>query len=518
MNSKLRHISFRALGTSEIHLRFLENDPELQEVLGVRARDAAELLRHAPLGARRLVGPAELGKAFEAYAERHGASAAAIENARAIQRGEAQVVVTGQQPGLFGGPLYSVHKAATAVRLARELSAVPGAPRVIPVFWNHSDDHDLDETNRAFFVNPNQDLQRFRVDVPHAGEALRDVKIGRALERLLPAIDDLLPRTEFREDALSIFTPRHPDEAFGDGMARLLFALFADDGLLVIEPRDLPRSAFDVLPRWRSQHNAIRGRMRNLSDHLSDLGFEPTLDPGTPLMFHLAEGQPRAPLADDEPFEDAAQLSPGVLLRPLWQDAVLPSIGFVVGPGELAYLAVVGGLYKLLGVPRPVFVPRVSLTLMEPSMHKHLDRFGWDIPDLAEGPEVLARKLGSEEPTAAEVALDALLRDVDTRFGEAEADVRESDAAMVGPVDRARAKVQDEIDRLLNKVRNSRQNRQGTGLRQVRRLCANLRPRGRTQERVLNVLPFLVTHGRALGAQIVAAADPFAVQHGVLEL
>lgn len=518
MNEKLRHVSFRALGTSEVHLRFLEDDPELKDVLGVRAHDAKELLHHAPLDARRLVSAADLGAAMEAYGQRHGAPPASLEAARAIGRGEMRVIVTGQQPGLFGGPLYSIHKAATAVHLARAINALPDGPKVVPVFWNHSDDHDLDEANRAFLVNPNQDLQRFRVDVPHAGESLRDLPIGRALDRTLAAVDDLLPRTEFREDALAIFAPRHADETFGAGFARLLFALFGDDGLVVIEPRDLPKSAFDVLPRWRTQHNAIRGKMRAISEHLSDLGFEPTLDPGTPLMFHVAPGQPRVALADDEGFDDAARLSPGVLLRPLWQDAVLPSIGFVVGPGELQYLAVVAGLYKLLGVPRPVLVPRASLTLMEPSLRKHLDRFGWDLPDLEAGAEALAAKLGDESSSLAERELEALLADVGTRFSAADADLRESDQTMVGPLDRARSKVADEIDKLLNKLRNSRQNRQGTGMRQVRRLCANLRPRGRPQERVLPILPFLVTHGRSLGATIVEAADPFGVQHGVLEL
>ncbi len=518
MNAKLRHLSFRAIGTSELHLRFLEDDPEIQEVLGVHARNPAELLRHAPLSAPRLVSPSDLGLALEAYAVKHGAPAAVIENARAVQRDEARVVVTGQQPGLFGGMLYSIHKAATAVRLARELQASTEGLRVVPVFWNHTDDHDLDEANRAFFVNPNQDLQRFRLDVPHAGESLRDIPVGRALERTLAAVDDLLPRTEFREDALSIFTPRHPDEPLGDSFARLLFALFGEAGLLVIEPRDLPRAAFDILPKWRAQHNAIRGRMSKISDHLSDLGFETALDPATPLMFQVAPGQPRTALTDDEDQIDVARLSPGVLLRPLWQDSILPSIGFVVGPGELAYLAVVAGLYKVLGVPRPVFVPRASITLIEPSLQKHLERFGWDLPDLASGPDGLAGAIGDTSNSLAETELEGLLAEIGKRCDAADADLRDGDRTMVGPLERSRAKVLEEIDRLLQKVRNSRQNRQGTGLRQIRKLCANLRPRGRLQERVLNVLPFLVTHGRAIAGPILEAADPFGVQHGVLEL
>ncbi len=518
MKSRIRHLPFRRLGTSEFHLRYLEDDPDIQQVLGARPTDPDDLLRRAPSDARRLVDPAELGASLEAYARRHGAPAAVLENARAIASGSARVVVTGQQPGLFGGPLYTLHKAATAIRLARELSARPGAPKVVPVFWNHSDDHDFDEVNRAFLVNPNQDLQRFRVDVEHGGEPMRELAIGRGLERTLAAAIDLLPRTEFRDDVLGLFAPGHPDETFGTALARLLFGLFGEHGLLVIEPRDLPASAFEVLPRWRAQSGQIRDSVRAISEHLGDVGLDVTLDPGTTLMFQCTPGGRRHSLTDGEPFDNPRQLSPGVLVRPLWQDAVLPSIGFVVGPGELAYLSAVSSLYKLLGVPRPCFVPRASLTLVEPSIVKHLDRFGWDIPDLIAGPEELARVLDDEGEGGPEGQLGDLVDDIATRLVAVGEALRDTDRAMLGPVERSRGKVVDELRKLQQKIRNSRQNRQGTGLRQIRRLCANLRPRGRSQERVLGPLPFLVSHGRGLVDVLVDAADPFAVQHGVVEL
>jgi bacillithiol biosynthesis cysteine-adding enzyme BshC len=518
VNHSLRHLSFRRIGTSEVHLRYLEDDPDLRALLGPRPRNPRELLEHGPLGARRVAPPAELGAAFEAYAARHGAPEAVLANARALGRGEAQVVVTGQQPGLFGGPLYTVHKAATAVRLARELSAQPGAPRVVPVFWNHSDDHDLDEVNRAFFVNPNMDLQRLRLDLEHGGEAIRDVAIGREMERVLAAAGDLLPRTEFRDAVLEVFRPRHADEQLGDQLARLLFAMFGSEGLLVIEPRDLPPSAFELLPRWFGRADEIRGRIRSVSDHLTDLGFDVTLDPGTTMMFSCRKGQRRQALADGEAFDAPESLSPGVLLRPLWQDAVLPSIGFVVGPGELGYLAIVASLYKTLGVPRPAFVPRASLTLVERSMVKQLERFGWDLPDLADGADALAKVLPEDADSPPERGLEAAIDGLRGQLGAVRELLQQTDPQMVGQLERARGKVVDELEKLLQKVRNSRQNRQGTGLRQIRRLCANLRPRGRVQERVLNVLPALCAHGFGLAEQLIEAADPFSIQHGVLEL
>ena len=514
---RLRHIPFRRLGTTEMHLRYLEDDPDLAPFLGPRPRDAADLLRRAPLNARRLVPGAALAKAMLAYAERHGAPEGVLENARALGDDRVYCVVTGQQPGLFGGPLYTAHKAATAVRLARELSALPGAPRVVPVFWNHSDDHDLDEANRAFLVNANQDLQRLRLDIERTGEALRDIGIGHDFEKVMAAAGDLLPQSDFREWALGIFRPRHPDEHLGAQLARLLFALFGEHGLLVIEPRDLPEPAFDVLPKWFEAVGKIRGATRSTGDHLADLGLDVTLDPGATLMFQRS-GSRRVALADDDDVGRPSDLSPGVLLRPLWQDACLPTIGAVVGPGELGYMAIAGPVYKTLGVPIPSLVPRASLTLVEPSLQKLLARFGWDIPDLAQGPEVLARTLTEDEQGGVEDALADLAELVKQRLGDCIAKVGATDQGIVGALDRARSKVAEELQKASVKVRNSRQNREGTGLRQIRRLCSNLRPKGRPQERVLSVLPFLVAHGPALANDLLAAADPFSIQHGVVEL
>lgn len=517
MSSSLRHISYRLLGSSEVHLRYLEDDPELVKILGRRARNCEELLKRAPLNARRLVEPEALSKALVDYAERHEAPPPVLENARAVAEGEVFMVVTGQQPGLFGGPLYSLHKAATAVRLARELSAQPGAPKIVPVFWNHSDDHDLDEVNRAFFVNSNLDLQRLRLELTHTGAAIRNIGIGRAMEHVLAAARDMLPQTEFSDWAFDIFEPRHPDEQFGDSFARLLFTLFGDQGLLVIEPRDLPRSAFDVLPRWIEESGAVRERVRGMIDHLGDVGFDVTLDPTTTMMFQLT-GDRRMPLADGEGGSEPGDLSPGVLLRPMWQDAVLPTIAFVVGPGEMSYLALTSPLYKQLGVPQPVFVPRASLTIVERSLVKLLDRFGWDIPDLVQGPEVLARTLDEEEEDVVESGLEDIAGHLKARMAELAERLRESDPQMTSPLQRCSKKLVDELEKLRGKVRNSRQNRQGTGLRQIRRLCSNLRPRSRLQERALNALPFMVSHGRELAQLLVDAADPFDMQHGVLEL
>lgn len=524
MSPQVRHVSFRRLGTAEVHMRYLEEDKDLVPYLGRRPRQAKDLLAQAPLGAPRVLALPDLGRVLLAYAERHEAPAPALAAARSLVAGEpAVMVVTGQQPGLFGGPLYTLHKAATAVRLARELEAAAGGTRVVPLFWNHTDDHDFDEVNRAFLVNPQQELQRLRLDLPHAGEAIWGIGAGHALEVVLEEARGLLPETEFRDWAFSVFAPRQASESLGAGMARALFALFGGQGLLVLEPRDLPPSAFEVLEKWWRQSEKVRTSQRSTTEHFTALGLDVGVDPGATLMFQM-KGPRRLPLSDGDTLpHSVTDLSPGAILRPLWQDACLPTVAFVVGPGELSYLALSGPLYRALGVPRPAFVPRASLTLVEPSLAKLLVKFGWDLPDLADGPEVLLQqRLAGEQTSVLERDLRALADFVDRSLveigGRAQASPHAHEQALAGAIDRLRGKTAADLGKLGDRLQSSRADQQGAGARQIRRLCATLRPRGRLQERVLVALPSMVSHGPKIGPLLVDAADPFATEHGVLEL
>ena len=166
----------------------------------------------------------------------------------------------------------------------------------------------------------------------------------------------------------------------------------------------------------------------------------------------------------------------------------------------------------------PVFVPRASLTLVERSLAKLLKRFGWDIDDLDAGPKKLANGAFHDRPAGDESDLERLIGHVGQEMAEFVQTVEATDPQMVRAIERTRGKVLDELTKLLTKLRNSRQNREGTGERQIRRLTNSLRPRGRPQERVLTALPFLAAHGPNLADLLVGAADPFTTGHGVLEL
>lgn len=517
MSPTLRHLPARSMSGAPAHLRYLEGDPDLEAFLGSRPRDVTDLLSRAPVAEERQLDHALLAEALTSYAARHEAPEEVRQRAAEVATGKVRFIVTGQQPGLFGGPLFTVHKVATAVRLAEAINATDPGFTAVPLFWNHTDDHDLDEVNRAFFVNQSLEVQRIRLDLQHTGEAIRNIAIGTDLDHALAAVQDLLTTSEFRSWAVELFRPRTKEEHFGDGAARMLFGLFGSRGLQIIEPRDLPEPAFAMLPDWWNRANEILGTISSTLEVLQELGLDISVDPSSTLMFQM-HGPTRSAMAQGDPIERATALSPGALLRPLWQDAVLPNLASIVGPGELAYLAVAGPLYRQLQVPAPVFVPRASLTLVEPSLAKLLDRFGWDVPDLEAGVDKLAADALPSDDGNEEAGLEALVAHVEAEMRSLVQTTRANDPQMVRGVDRTRAKVGEELTKLLTKLRNSRQNRQGTGARQIRRVVSSLRPKGRPQERILTAMPFLTAHGPGFADALIDAADPFHDGHGVLEL
>ena len=158
------------------------------------------------------------------------------------------------------------------------------------------------------------------------------------------------------------------------------------------------------------------------------------------------------------------------------------------------------------------------MTMVEPSLKKLLDRFGWDLPQLSRGASHLMQKTQTNDGSPVDGVIDTLTDSIKLQLSDLASEVRKIDPQMGGAVEHSRAKITEELQKLSRRLRKSRQNREGTGMRQIRRVCSHLRPRGRLQERVLGPAPFLVAHGESLADLLIEASDPFALEHIVLEL
>ncbi len=514
-----------------ISLAWCEGNPTLRELLPERPRSLEALLARAE--DRRDFSPPEeqrasLAETMRRYAGDLGAPEAVFENLERFERPGTMAVVTGQQPALFGGPLFLWHKVATVLHLVERIRATPGAPEVVPIFWNHSEDHDWGEANHTYLVNPSLDVQRVRIPLPTSGKALYRLPVGPEIADAIHQAADLLPSTDRVDAVLDSLRPGAAVEHLGRHLGRLLFRWFGKRGLCVLEPCELPIRLRAPLLLWQREADRLRREFKALAAELGDRGQDVAVDPNAPFFFQIDGDGKRSALADGQEPSGERLPSPGVLPRCVWQDHLLPTLVYVAGPGELAYHGLAGPFYRLAGVPRPPLLPRASLTLVEGRLAEMLDR--WEIPFdfLDRGPQAIeawiaAREGEGGETEAAEEEpvesrLEALGQDFAAELHALEEGVAEVDRNLVLPVARFAARTRQELRKLAEKIRNQRRNKAGAYRQHARRLCAELRPRGSMQERVFSALPYLARYGDSLPEGLCRVADPFTRSHLLVRL
>ncbi len=322
----------------------------------------------------------------EQYARAHNAPAPVFDNAAKLREKSSICVVTGQQAGLGGGPLLFLYKAVTTLKLADEIERVSGVPTV-PIFWNASDDSDLEEVNRFRAIGPDGNPVRFRFHLESGRKPVRDVRLPPADDPQWERLLGLLPAGP-GHDRAKLWLRRTAGADFGTAFTTLLFDLLGSRGLCVIEPRALASH-----PAWRrvlaveiEQREAHRQALRRAADRLEAMG----LGAGVPVtnhlnLFQMVDGERRHVTSEGARLvvdgvhgsltktallaalrRDPASFTPNVLLRPVVQNAIFPTVAYVGGPAEIAYHALLRPLHRSAEVFMPALFPRMSLTLLEP--------------------------------------------------------------------------------------------------------------------------------------------------------
>jgi bacillithiol synthase len=416
--------------------------------------------------------------------------------------GEVLAVTTGQQPGLFTGPLYTIYKALSAIALAQRLERDRGV-RVVPVFWVAGDDHDFAEANHAAFLNSTGDLARVVLRERPADAPLLPLarercggEIGRALEQLKSETPD----SEFKADVMAWLAGAYrPDVTLADACAEALNALLGPRGLAVFR-------AYDRGPKQAAVPWLLQGLGTTLED-----GY-------TPVFVEATQGRDRL-RADRDGFvtrrsgerftradlervaRDAPErLSPNVLLRPVIEAALLPTVAYAAGPAELKYLPDAAPLYQLLGVASQASVPRWSGVIVEGRVEKLMERHGLDLTALDGKPgELEARLVRHELPPEAVATLTTLRHGIEEQYGRLLESVAKVDPTLERTVQSARNAALSGAQAIEKKLIASLKRLEGeTLVRQIARARAAVYPEGQPQERVLTLASLLIRYGPGL--------------------
>ncbi|MDB4907968.1 MAG: hypothetical protein JWO05_2752 [Gemmatimonadetes bacterium] len=424
----------------------------------------------------------------------------------------AVVVTTGQQPGLFGGPMYTFTKALAALSLANALERETGA-RVAPVFWAATDDADFDEA-AITHVAVRGALRELRMhERPPAGTPMSRAPLGDVSAELR-SLREASGSVAYEQALLEAERSYSAGATVGGAYLALLRALLEPLGICVLDAsHSSVRSASrEILGRALAAAAPIEAALRARTAELAEGGFDPQVEhvDGASLVFaYEAGGKRRLGVHESAPAEGEVVLGPNVLLRPVMERAILPTVAYVAGPGELAYFAQVSAVSRALGAGEPIAIPRWSCTVIEPHAQRALDRLGATPQDLDSTGALESRITRAAMPIEVASALESLRAATDSALRALEL----SDAqGLVPPAVHAglRRSLEHKLARLERRYLAAVKRSEGQAMNDVAVARAALRPMGKPQERVLNFLPLLARQGPALLALMQERAAEWA--------
>jgi bacillithiol synthase len=506
--------------TTQLFTDFLAYSPKIQQFyprsprLSDWLRDKTSAPSYDPVRRERVAG------ILERQNRSWGSSAKTLENVVRLRAG-ASAVVTGQQVGLFGGPLFAIFKALTAVKLAEEASR--GGVDCVPVFWLATEDHDLAEVNHTSILGGDASLHKVATPTQGLpGAPVGMVKFGAEIEPVVAEVAGLIGESEA---ATFLRENYRPGETFGSAFARLFARLFADWGVILLDASD-PELHAIAEPIYRSaieravaldQALLARGKALESASYHQQV----KVTPFSTLLFALYAGS-RVPIHRKEtgvsPIEfvigekavsqaellrriagEPQNFSANVLLRPVLQDYLLPTLGYTGGSAEVAYFAQAAVVYEALAGRVTPIIPRFSATLIEAKPQALLERYDLALPDLFHGPEALRQTLATR----------VLPQDLQRAFGDAESrlenclvEIRSAlarlDKTLVDSATHAGEKMRYQLGQLRSRAARSEVRQSEILSRHAELLSHSLYPDKALQEREIAGICFVGRYGTHL--------------------
>ncbi len=482
-----------------------------------------------------------LARMLDAQATRRGAPPASLDAIRQLRDPHAVAVVTGQQAGLFGGPLYTLLKAITALQLAARARADHGVPAVA-IFWVDSEDHDWEEVRSCPVLDGDLALRSVSLGEPQgAGELpVASIALDADVERALADLQTSLQPTEFTTEIVAALADIYkPGVRMADAFARWMDRLLGSRGLVVFESADPAAKPFvaELFARELEQPGRTAALALAAGEAMRALGHEPQVVPQADAValfrlnggrrgihlrgdrFAIDEGTVAADALVAEARRHPERFSPNVLLRPLAQDTLFPTVAYISGPSELAYLGQLKQVYARFGVPMPLIYPRASVTLFDSASTRFLARYTLPLEDLRQQDEAaLNHLLEAQLPAAVEQALLTADRSVKEHMAALEAAVGQLDPTLSGAARTTLGRMEHDLRTLHNKIIHAAKKRDETLRRQFSRAQALAFPGGHPQERTLGLPFFLNRYGWALVDRLEAELPLETGKHYILTI
>lgn len=509
-------------GQSKLFLEYLDDPTALKKYYPSAVRRHHELTARAGLVLREhKTDRTELCDALQRMNIQWGASAETLQNIERLRDSSCVAVVSGQQVGLFTGPLYTIYKALSAVKLAACMSE--RGVEAVPVFWMATEDHDFAEVQATDFIGCDGRLARVKVkDELHSeGAPVGTVKLDDSIDEVIARLIEVLPTTEFSPTLADMLRESYEaGRGYGEAFAQLLTKLIGKYGLILLDPldADLKRLAAPIYAEAARCAPEIAQSLVGRSEELNADGYhaQVLVTPDSFPLFcsrdsvrraitrtgeneYQAKGsnqkwtrQELARAAANEP----QHFSPNVTLRSVVQDYLLPTIAYYGGAAEIAYFAQTAEVYRLLQRPVTPILHRASLTIIERRSARTLERFDLKLKDFFDGADSVMRRVVETHLGAATAQ----------EFGRSEEQIAAAmenlatvldgfDPTLTNALTNAHKKIVYQMEALRGRFYRAQLARDRAANRQLERAFAVLYPEKGLQERSLNVASLVARHG-----------------------
>lgn len=460
-----------------------------------------------------------------------GAGPKATENIARFRAG-AHAIVTGHQVSLFGGPLFSLLKAISIAKIAAETTAC-GVPAV-PIFWLATEDHDLAEVSTATLL-ARSELRTLTLPSNSAPDTpVSAVKFGEDISAVVAEATALLGDSDVSELLKQFYVP---GATFGDAIARLFTRLFADYGLIFLDASD-PELHAIAKPLYRAaieRSQILTSALLERSKRLEEAGYhaQVKVTPSSTLLFQQENGA-RVPIhhlqdnftVGETTFSREQLLaaidtrpqdfSANVLMRPVVQDFLLPTLAYVGGPAEVAYFAQAAVVYKaLLGKVTPI-LPRLSATLIEPHLAQKLERYKISLPEIFHGVEHVRSLLAKHGlPASLASEFQNAKSELQASIERLTKSLQELDPTLVDAAQKAESKMLYQMETLESRSASAELRKHADISRHAEYITNALYPHKDLQERGIAGIYFLARHGASLLEKLYEAAATNCPEHQV---
>ena len=531
---------------SRLFLDYLKDPIALRKFYPSAVRFHHELQERVPevLGAYR-VDRDRVCDALAAMNKRWGAGQETLKNLELLRESDCIAVVSGQQAGLFTGPLYTVYKALSAVKLAGCLQQ--RNTKAVPVFWIAAEDHDFAEVAKAEFIGRDCQLKNVAVSdsLHREGGPVGYVTLDESIDKVVDELFELLPASEFAADMKALVKNAwQPGRGYVDSFATMMTALLGRYGLIFLDPLDpaLKQLAAPLYSEAARRAPEIATALEKRSAELESAGYHAQVlatANSFPLFLHddagrrhavarVENGKYRTKAIEREyTAEELATLaqqqperfSPNVTLRAVVQDYLLPTIAYYGGAAEIAYFAQTAEVYRVLERPATPILPRSSLTMIERHTGRVLERYDLTLADFFEGLEPVIKRVVEEHLAADSAKLFTNAeQNVNHELDRLRQELAAIDPTLATALETGRKKINYQLDGLRQRFIRAQMTRDEAAHRQLQRAFDQLYPNKDLQERHINITSLLARHGTYVIEWIFNAINLGSNEHQIVYL